>query len=383
MEDAHARLGGHLDWRDHDVVQQRPATSCFEVDGGCPPAGCVALVTVGRHFSVGAAHRHRTRVVLDRVGVAAAAVRGLRAVRRRRGSLPHPGGLPHRGWNLSRRAGRADGQGGAVPLSTQPDQVPQVIALVALAIVIVIMSATSRSRARLGVQGSRGESMFVDLRDRLRAFGELLTSRAAGTPRPPSSPPTDSRSPATSSWRRGRRTAAGSRSSSSTCRARACRPGRGPCCCPVRSAVCSASRSRTGSSPRRTTTCCARTGTRASRRGARLDRPRHRRLHDRQRRAPAAVQFNNGSGRWRCWARPPGLLGVIDDATYVRSYRRLGRGDALVLYTDGVVESGSATSRWGRSDAGRGRAPRARRVRRRGEATVRLGARGRPTTAPW
>ena len=45
--------------------------------------------------------------------------------------------------------------------------------MTALAIVIIIMSATSRSRARLGVQGSRGESMFVDLRDRLRAFGEL------------------------------------------------------------------------------------------------------------------------------------------------------------------------------------------------------------------
>jgi len=37
--------------------------------------------------------------------------------------------------------------------------------------VIVLMIA--RSRARLGVQGMRGESMLVDLRDRLRAQGEL------------------------------------------------------------------------------------------------------------------------------------------------------------------------------------------------------------------
>src|SRR3954452_17762423 len=37
--------------------------------------------------------------------------------------------------------------------ATQPDQVPQILALVAIAIIIVIMSATSRSRARLGVQG--------------------------------------------------------------------------------------------------------------------------------------------------------------------------------------------------------------------------------------
>jgi serine phosphatase RsbU (regulator of sigma subunit) len=55
---------------------------------------------------------------------------------------------------------------------------------------------------------------------------------------------------------------------------------------------------------------------------------------------PPAVQFNNGSGRWEVLGEAAGpLLGVIDDATYVRSYRRLGRGDALVLYTDGVVES--------------------------------------------
>jgi hypothetical protein len=55
---------------------------------------------------------------------------------------------------------------------------------------------------------------------------------------------------------------------------------------------------------------------------------------------PPAVQFNNGSGRWEVLGEAAGpLLGVIDDATYIRSYRRLGRGDALVLYTDGVVES--------------------------------------------
>ena len=38
-EDAHAPLGGHLDWRDHDVVQQHPATPRVPDVSGCPLAG--------------------------------------------------------------------------------------------------------------------------------------------------------------------------------------------------------------------------------------------------------------------------------------------------------------------------------------------------------
>lgn len=37
----------------------------------------------------------------------------------------------------------------------------------------LVVLAVARSRARLGVQGMRGESMLVDLRDRLRVHGEL------------------------------------------------------------------------------------------------------------------------------------------------------------------------------------------------------------------
>ncbi len=47
------------------------------------------------------------------------------------------------------------------------------LAFTAIGLVAFIMLSTARSRARLGVQGHSGESMFVDLRDRLRAFGEL------------------------------------------------------------------------------------------------------------------------------------------------------------------------------------------------------------------
>jgi hypothetical protein len=42
-----------------------------------------------------------------------------------------------------------------------------------IAITAVVVLAVARSRGRLGVQGLRGESMLVDLRDRLRAQGEL------------------------------------------------------------------------------------------------------------------------------------------------------------------------------------------------------------------
>jgi hypothetical protein len=46
-------------------------------------------------------------------------------------------------------------------------------AIVVLCVVMVIMFTVATSRARLGVQGTLGETMLVDLRDRLRTQGEL------------------------------------------------------------------------------------------------------------------------------------------------------------------------------------------------------------------
>ena len=46
-------------------------------------------------------------------------------------------------------------------------------AIVVLGVVMVIMFTVAASRARLGVQGTLGETMLVDLRDRLRTQGEL------------------------------------------------------------------------------------------------------------------------------------------------------------------------------------------------------------------
>jgi hypothetical protein len=55
---------------------------------------------------------------------------------------------------------------------------------------------------------------------------------------------------------------------------------------------------------------------------------------------PPAAHFLNGAGRWDLLDGGSGpLLGVVDDAEFGGSSGRLGRGDALMLYTDGVVET--------------------------------------------
>ncbi len=54
---------------------------------------------------------------------------------------------------------------------------------------------------------------------------------------------------------------------------------------------------------------------------------------------PPAVIFHAGSGRWRTLDATGGLLGVFEKDEYVPSTGRLGSGDALLLYTDGLVET--------------------------------------------
>jgi len=55
---------------------------------------------------------------------------------------------------------------------------------------------------------------------------------------------------------------------------------------------------------------------------------------------PPAVKFWAGSGRWEVLDAPNGpVLGVIDGAKFPHSSGYLGRGDALLLYTDGVIET--------------------------------------------
>ncbi len=55
---------------------------------------------------------------------------------------------------------------------------------------------------------------------------------------------------------------------------------------------------------------------------------------------PPAVQFAAGSGRWRVSEASEGpLLGIFPDAKFVGESGRLDRGDALLLFTDGLIET--------------------------------------------
>jgi len=55
---------------------------------------------------------------------------------------------------------------------------------------------------------------------------------------------------------------------------------------------------------------------------------------------PPAVKFAAGSGRWQVLDAETGpLLGVVDDAEFPRVNGRLRRGDALLFCTDGVIET--------------------------------------------
>ena len=59
---------------------------------------------------------------------------------------------------------------------------------------------------------------------------------------------------------------------------------------------------------------------------------------------PAAAHFSAGSGLWRMLTGGRGpLLGVLPHAEYPREEGMLRRGDALVLYSDGVIEARDKT----------------------------------------
>ena len=86
-----------------------------------------------------------------------------------------------------------------------------------------------------------GESMLVDLRDRIHNQAQdARPARRTGTPRRCCARRAARRSPGTSWSRPGPTTAPRSRWPSSTSPARASRPGPARCCCPARSAGCSA-----------------------------------------------------------------------------------------------------------------------------------------------
>ena len=54
---------------------------------------------------------------------------------------------------------------------------------------------------------------------------------------------------------------------------------------------------------------------------------------------PPAIQLLAGSGRWQVLERAEGpVLGLVEDAVFTVDAGRLGSGDVLMLYTDGLVE---------------------------------------------
>ena len=99
----------------------------------------------------------------------------------------------------------------ALPAFTAPEyQAPSLVGpLLVVAATSAMVVLYARSRQRLGVQGTTGESMLVDLRDRLRAQGEV-PGAAAGLARRDGAAlaPTASPSPVTSSCRGARGTGA-------------------------------------------------------------------------------------------------------------------------------------------------------------------------------
>ena len=56
---------------------------------------------------------------------------------------------------------------------------------------------------------------------------------------------------------------------------------------------------------------------------------------------PPAIHFHAGSGRWDTLAATGGLLGVFEKDEYQPAEGQLLPGDALLLYTDGLVETPS------------------------------------------
>jgi hypothetical protein len=53
---------------------------------------------------------------------------------------------------------------------------------------------------------------------------------------------------------------------------------------------------------------------------------------------PPAAHRTAGSGRWQVLRTEGPVLGLIEDATFTCAHGHLGKGDAVILYTDGMVE---------------------------------------------
>ncbi len=215
------------------------------------------------------------------------------------------------------------------------------VALTAIGLVAVLMLSTARSRARLGVQGHRGESMFADLRDRLRAFGEL-----------PELPP---------GWHAEVSVESAHGEAFAGDFVVATRSGCGQW---FEAVLVDVSGKGLQAGTRSMLLSGAFGGLLGETQperflGAANSYLMRQNWHEGFATAvhlsvdlvtgeftigsaghPSPAQYVGGSGSWRLLAESWGpLLGVIPDATYRRQAGTLARGDALILYTDGVIET--------------------------------------------
>ena len=227
-----------------------------------------------------------------------------------------------------------------VVTSTRWSSSRTVIGVAVIFVVGFIVLLTSFRRSRLGVAGAIGESMLVDLRDRIMSQGscpalppgwyaESALRSAGGTP---------FAGDFVVASRPGWGTASSSASATSPARGRRRAPGR--CCSPVPSAACSPRCHPRSSCPRPTSTSCASTGSRGSRPRS-TSRSTWRPATSRSgppatRRppscgpVPAAGRCTSPRGRRSASSRTPSSCRVRG---------RLDRGDAVLLYTDGMVET--------------------------------------------
>ncbi len=214
-------------------------------------------------------------------------------------------------------------------------------ALVANALVILMAYAANRSRSRVGVEGHGGESMFVDLRDRLKAFGELPALPAGW----------HAESAVESAY--------GQSFSGDFVVATKGREGQH-----LEITVVDVSGKGVQAGTRSLLLSGALGGLLGETRPDRFLGAANSYLVAQQwdegfatavhvsidlttglydvgtAGHPAAVQFHRGSGRWSVLDSTSGpVLGVLDGAEYHRTQGSLERGDALVLYTDGVIET--------------------------------------------
>lgn len=212
--------------------------------------------------------------------------------------------------------------------------------VVVIAVVATVAQGMARSRARLGLQGTMGESMLVDLRDRLAAHGELP--------------------PLPRGWQIEAVQRSGGRTSFSGDFVVSARPPHGIM---LELAVVDVSGKGHDAGARALQLSGAFGGLLGSlpppeflpAANAYLLRQRWSegfatavhlvidltsgRFEVRSAGHPPAIRFHAGSGRWETLDATGGLLGVLEKDSYDPVAGQLASGDAMLLYTDGVVEA--------------------------------------------